>query len=121
VIEHLYRQGKRLREGINRAIQQNRLEGYFEVLGKEPNLVYATRDAEKNPSQLFRTLFLQETIQRGLLMPSLVVSFSHSDVDVDRTIDGVGEALRVYRNALEDGVEKYLVGRPVKPVFRKFN
>jgi glutamate-1-semialdehyde 2,1-aminomutase len=29
--------------------------------------------------------------------------------------------LQVYKKALEDGVEKYLVGRPVKPVFRKFN
>jgi len=121
VIERMYQQGTRLREGINRAIQQNRLEGYFEVLGKEPNLVYATRDAEKKPSQPFRTLFLQETIQRGLLMPSLVVSFSHTDADVDRTIEAIGESLRIYRKALEDGVEKYLVGRPVKPVFRKFN
>jgi glutamate-1-semialdehyde 2,1-aminomutase len=29
--------------------------------------------------------------------------------------------LRIYRKALEDGIEKYIVGRPVKPVFRKFN
>ena len=54
-------------------------------------------------------------------MPSFVVSFSHTDADIDRTIDAVGESLRVYRLALEDGVEKYLIGRPVKPVFRKFN
>ncbi len=51
-------------------------------------------------------------------MPSLVVSFSHSDADIDRTVAGIDEALGVYRKALEDGVEKYLVGRPVKPVFR---
>jgi glutamate-1-semialdehyde 2,1-aminomutase len=70
---------------------------------------------------LFRSLFLQEMIQQGFLMPSLVVSFSHSDADIDRTIEGAGEALQIYKKALEDGVEKYLVGRPVKPVFRKFN
>ena len=40
---------------------------------------------------------------------------------IARTIEGVGEVLQVYKKALEDGVEKYLVGRPVKPVFRKFN
>ena len=45
----------------------------------------------------------------------------HADADIDRTIDAVGETLRVYRQALEDGVEKYLVGPPVKPVFRNFN
>jgi glutamate-1-semialdehyde 2,1-aminomutase len=121
VIEHLYKQGARLRNGIELAVTNLGLEGYFAVLGKEPNLVYSTRDQNKTPSQVFRALFLQETIKRGLLMPSLVVSFSHSDADIDRTIEGVAEALAVYRRALEEGAEKYLVGRPVKPVFRKFN
>ncbi len=121
VVEHLHRQGDRLRKGINQAIQAHGVEGHFEVLGKAPNLVYATRDREKNPSQAYRALFLQETIQRGLLAPSLVVSYSHSDADIDRSIEAIGEALGVYRKALEDGAEKYLVGRPVKPVFRKFN
>jgi glutamate-1-semialdehyde 2,1-aminomutase len=121
VIEHLYRQGGRLRSGIQRAIANWSLEGYFAVLGNEPNLIYATRDENKKPSQAFRTLFLQETIKRGLLMPSLVVSFSHTDADINRTITGIEEALAVYRKALDEGVGKYLTGRPVKPVFREFN
>jgi glutamate-1-semialdehyde 2,1-aminomutase len=121
VIEQLYAQGERLRRGIERAIANHRLEGYFAVLGKEPNLIYATRDQDNNPSQAFRTLFLQETIKRGLILPSLVVSFSHSDLDIDRTIEGIDEALGVYKKALEFGVGKYLVGRPVKPVYRRFN
>jgi glutamate-1-semialdehyde 2,1-aminomutase len=121
VIEHLYSRGERLRRGIERAIANFNLEGYFALLGKEPNLVYATRDEHKKPSQAFRTLFLQETIKRGLLMPSLVVSFAHSDADIDRTIAGIEEALGVYRKALEEGVGKYLTGRAVKPVFREFN
>ena len=121
VVERLHRQGERLRNGIMQIVQSLGLQDYFQVLGKACNLVYATRDSEKRPSQPFRTLFLQETIQQGLLMPSLVVSFSHSDADIDRTIEGVGEALRIYRKALEEGIEKYLVGQPVKPVFRKFN
>jgi glutamate-1-semialdehyde 2,1-aminomutase len=54
-------------------------------------------------------------------MPSLVVSFSHTDNDIDRTVEGIGEALWTYRKALNEGIEKYLVGRPVKPVFRRFN
>ena len=121
VVDHLYMKGQRLRSGINRAIESLDLLGYFEVLGRPSNLIYATRDQSQQQSQAFRTLFLQETIRRGLLMPSLVVSFSHTDADIDRTIDAVGEALRIYRQALEDGVEKYLYGRPVKPVFRGFN
>jgi len=121
VIEHLYRQGERLREGLTRVAQEAGVQDYFQVVGKAPNLVYSTRDQQKQPSQYFRALFLQEMIQQGFLTPSLVVSFSHSDADIARTIEGVGEVLQVYKKALEDGVEKYLVGRPVKPVFRKFN
>ncbi len=121
VIDHLYRQGRRLRQGINQAIADNHLEGYFAVLGKAPNLIYATRDQNKQPSQALRALFLQETIKRGLLMPSLVVSYSHSNADIDRTIEAISESLVVYSKALEDGVEKHLVGRPVAPVYRKFN
>ena len=64
---------------------------------------------------------MQEIIKRGVIGPSFVISFAHSDDDVDRTIEVVGEALRVYCRGLNDGAEKHLTGRPVKPVFRKFN
>ncbi len=121
VVEHLYRQGERLARGVNRAIEANGVRGQFEVVGRPCNLIYVTRDQEGNRSQAFRTLFLQETINRGLLMPSMVVSFSHTDRDIDTTIERVGEALGVYRRALDEGVEKYLQGRAVKPVFRKFS
>jgi glutamate-1-semialdehyde 2,1-aminomutase len=63
---------------------------------------------------------LQETIRRGLLMPSLVDNHAHGEDEVRQTLEGVGEALLVYRDALAQGVEKYLESRPVKPVFRRF-
>jgi glutamate-1-semialdehyde 2,1-aminomutase len=121
VIEHLERQGKRLRLGINQAIVAHNLKDYVQVLGKPCNLIYATRDQQKERSQAFRTLFLQETIKRGVIMPSLVVSFSHTDAEIDKTIDAISDALKVYRAALTNGIEHYLVGKPVKPVFRTFN
>ncbi len=120
VIDHLWRQGRRLSDGINHAITRHKLEGHVELIGQPCCLVYATRDQDKKPSQPFRTLFLQETIKRGLLAPSFVVSYAHSDQDIDRTVAIVDESLEIYQRALTDGIEKYLVGRPVKPVFRKY-
>ncbi len=64
---------------------------------------------------------MQEIIKRGILGPSFVDSYSHSDEDIDRTIDAVGEALVIYKQALEHGVEKFLQGRPVKPAIRRYN
>lgn len=120
VIEHLWRQGVRLAKGVEKSVNEHQLEGYVGTIGRPCCLVYFTRDAEKQPSQPFRTLFLQESIKRGLLAPSFVVSYSHSDADIDRTLGIVHEVLAVYRKALEEGIDKYLIGRPVKPVFRKF-
>jgi glutamate-1-semialdehyde 2,1-aminomutase len=121
VVEHLYRQGDRLAKGVKSAIAENGLEDFFQLAGRSCNLIYITRDQSKNRSQAFRTLFLQEIIKRGLIAPSLVVSFSHTDQDIDTTINAISESLSVYRKALTNGVEKYLVGRSVKSVFRPFN
>jgi glutamate-1-semialdehyde 2,1-aminomutase len=117
VVEHLHRQGERLRAGIDSAARARGLERHFGVLGRACNLFYSTLDAAGNPSQAFRALFLQETIRRGVLMPSLVVSYSHDDGDVDRTIAAVDGALEIYARALEDGVERHLVGSPTRHVF----
>ena len=121
VIEHLYRQGSRLAAGMNATIGKHRLEAHVEVLGKPCCLVYETRDQDRIPSQAFRSLFLQELIRGGVLAPSLVVGYGHTDEDIDRTIEVIDAALAVYRKALEDGVERYLRGRPSQPVLRRLN
>ena len=121
VVERLYRQGRRLMAGVEKVTHELGLQDFFGVLGRPCNLVFFTRDQDKNPSQAFRTLFLQEMIARGVLAPSFVVSMAHSDADIDHTIDAVAESLVIYKKALEHGVEKYLAGRPVQPVFRRYN
>ena len=117
VVEHLHRQGERLASGFRQAITRHGLDGYVDVFGRACNLLFGTRDSERKPSQPFRTLFLQETIRRGVIMPSLVVSYSHTDEDIDRTVDSIDGALEIYARALQDGVEKYLVGRASRTVF----
>lgn len=121
VIEFLWKQGERLRTGINQSVTRHGLCGEFELIGRPCNLIYRTKDKSGVPSQAFRTLFLQELIRGGILAPSFVVSFSHSDEDIDRTIDVVDRVLGVYARALHDGIEKYLIGPHVKPVNRKYN
>ena len=118
VVETLERQGLRLKTGIKSAALRRGLRGHFQLAGRAANLVYICRDRDGMPSQTFRTLFLQETIRRGVLAPSLVVSYSHSDDDIDRTVEAIDGALEIYSRALEDEPEAYLVGRPVQPVFR---
>ncbi|MBN1460310.1 MAG: glutamate-1-semialdehyde 2,1-aminomutase [Armatimonadetes bacterium] len=119
VIETLWRQGERLAAGVDDKIRELGLGEYFGLLGRPCCLVYFTRDEQRNPSQAFRTLFLQETIRRGVIAPSLVVNYSHSDADIDSTVEVIGEALVTYQRALEGGIDKFLEGRPVRPTFRR--
>jgi len=120
VIARMNEQGKKLEKVLMKASKELNLEDYFSVIGPAVCSVYATNDQNKEPSQEFRTLFLQETLKRGILMPSSVISFAHTDKDIDETGEKVFEALQVYKKALNEGIGKYLIGRPVKPTFRKY-
>jgi glutamate-1-semialdehyde 2,1-aminomutase len=117
VVATLHRQGDRLAAGVLAAAKRRGVDGFVDVVGRACNLIYVTRDANGHPSQGFRSLFLQEMISRGVLAPSFVVSYSHTDADIDRTIAAVDGALEVYARALEDGFEKHLLGRPTRPVY----
>jgi glutamate-1-semialdehyde 2,1-aminomutase len=63
---------------------------------------------------------MQELIRNGVLGPSFVVSYSHTDADIDHTIDAVAKAAAIYAKALEHGTDGLLEGRSVKPAIRRF-
>jgi glutamate-1-semialdehyde 2,1-aminomutase len=119
VIGHLHRAGERLRKGAAEAARKHGVEKHFEVLGRACNLMFAVRDREGKPSQAYRTLFLQELIERGVIAPSFVVSYSHTDADVDRTVEAIDGALAVHARALEDSAERFLSGPPSRPVMNR--
>ena len=63
---------------------------------------------------------MQGLVRPGILAPSFVVSFSHTEDDIDRTIEAVEAALPAYRRALEGDVGAVLEGSSVQPVFRRY-
>jgi glutamate-1-semialdehyde 2,1-aminomutase len=121
VIAEMFRVGERLRAGFLQAAAANGVQDHLTITGKPCNLLFGTLDPDGKPSQAHRTLFLQELIKRGIVAPSLVVSYAHKDADIDQTIEALSGAMSVYKRALDDGAEKYLVGRPSEPVYRTYN
>lgn len=122
VIEHLYRVGDRLREGFLQVTADLGVSEYLGIAGRGCNLLYSTHDHEHKPSQPFRTLFMQELIRWGVLAPSFIVSYSHSDADIDHTIEAIARAAKVYKKALEaESTDGLLVGAPTKVVYRRYN
>ncbi|GAB3823379.1 glutamate-1-semialdehyde 2,1-aminomutase [Hymenobacter jeollabukensis] len=121
VIEHLRQAGDYLRRLLEQSIAEHGLTDYFSLQGPPQCMIYVTRDAAGLPSQGFRTLFLQETLRRGLLLPSLIVSYAHQPADIELTAERIHEALAVYRRAIDEGLDQYLHGRAVQPVYRVRN
>ena len=111
--------GADLRAGVADAVAAAGLGDYFQLRGRDCNLVYVARDAEGRPSQEFRTLVLQEFLEHGILAPSFVVNAAHDPKAISQVVDAVAELMPVYRRALDDGVATVLRGRPVKPAIRR--
>ena len=121
VIDHLWNYGKKLVSEMNAIAKELQISDYFAATGVECSPNYVTKDTNKEVSLAFRTLFSQEMIKNGVLMPWIAISYAHTDKELNKTLEAVRKSLQVYIKALNEGVDKYLVGTPIKPVFRKYN
>jgi glutamate-1-semialdehyde 2,1-aminomutase len=120
VTAQLHALGDRLAAGVRAAAAGHGVGDHVVVRGRASNLVFATLDENRQPSQQYRTLFLRQLLAGGVLAPSFVVSSALSDADIDHTVDVVAQACAVYRKALDAAdPTPWLAGRPVKPVFRR--
>ncbi|GGK33482.1 glutamate-1-semialdehyde 2,1-aminomutase [Nocardia camponoti] len=112
--------GRRLIEGFAALVADLGIADYLMLSGRPSCLIFRTLDPNHEPSQAFRTLFLQELLQRGVLGQSFVTSAAHDDAAIDETITACADAARVYRTAIEQGsVDGLLTGRPVAPALRR--
>jgi glutamate-1-semialdehyde 2,1-aminomutase len=129
-VEHEYRswdvvgameeRGSVLAAGVTSLVAEAGLESFIRLHGRPSCLVFETRDAEGRPSQPYRTLFLQELIDRGVLALSFVITAAHTDDDIAQTLEAVSGALEVYARAIEAGsTDGLLRGRPVAPALRE--
>ena len=120
VIAHNHQIGRKLAELCQQLVTESNLSAYIEVVAAEWMPFFVFKDKSGAVSQGFRTLFMQEMIKRGVLFQgAFVPCFSHTEEDVYYFAKAFGESLKVYQEALETGYEKFLVGEPAKPVFRR--
>jgi glutamate-1-semialdehyde 2,1-aminomutase len=120
-VGRMERGGTMLAAGVNSAAAEIGIADRVSVIGRPSCMVFTTKDTEGNPSQPFRTLFLQELLRRGVLGQSFVISAAHTDAEIEHTIEAAREAMLVYRKALDaGGVDGLLAGRPVAPALRRY-
>ena len=121
VVKHNHQIGDDLIEKCNTVISNHHLNEYIEIILCNWMVAFIFKDKEQNISAGFRTLAMQEMIKRGVLFQgAFVPCYSHIEEDVNYFAEALDQSLGVYQKALDEGYEKYLVGEPAKPVFRKY-
>jgi len=121
VVEHFWNYGHRLMTMMRRAAEAYGIADSFKVGGIACSPYYITLDKSGTNSLALRTLFSQEMIRNGVLMPWIALSYRHSEEEFTITEQAINRSFKVYSQALEEGTENYLKGAVIKPVFRKFN
>ncbi|MFD4432348.1 glutamate-1-semialdehyde 2,1-aminomutase, partial [Nocardia sp. NPDC058497] len=119
-ITRMEQAGRELADGVNAVADALGIAEYLQVRGRPSCLIFRTLDPEGAPSQAFRTLFLQELLEHGVLGQSFVTSAAHDADAIAATITACAAAAEVYRRAIERGtVDGLLRGRPVAPALRR--
>ena len=119
VIEYIWRQGKRLQAGLNQLSRECGLGDNIRCVGYPVRSVVQFEIDNIN-SLLLKTVFQQEVIKRGVLFAGYHnLSFSHSDADIQQTLEAYEKALQFIQNAMGNGrLEDALEGSLVENVFR---
>lgn len=121
VVDHLWDYGRQLIAMMNAQAEAHGVSDHFKAGGIPCSPYYLTLDNAGSASLPLRTLFAQEMVRHGVLMPWIALSYRHGEPELLATERAIDAALRVYRRALDEGVEKYLAGPVMKPVFRRYN
>lgn len=121
VTKHIWDMGKTLVRGFNEIAKEFSLQEYFYIEGAEcsPNLVICGKD--KKASFEYRTIFLYEMLEQGILMPYIAIAYEHTQREIDTTLEAARKAMKVYADALNGDVNSFIKGNIIKPVFRKYN
>jgi len=120
VHEHLWRLGRRLRDGCIKLVEESGLEDVAEVSGLPPRVMVAFKDAGGADSLAVKSLFQQEAIKRGVLYSGQhFMCYIHTDADIDYMLEAYHDALAIVKQAVGvRAVEQRLEGTKVQPVFR---
>ncbi|SHG27186.1 glutamate-1-semialdehyde 2,1-aminomutase [Flavobacterium segetis] len=121
VVDHFWNYGNKLVSGMNDISKSIGIQDQFYVEGYPCSPNYVAKDKDGNVSLALRTLFAQEMLENKVMMPYVAVSYSHQETELDMTLSAVEHALKIYKKALESGLDGFLKSPVIKPVFRKYN
>jgi glutamate-1-semialdehyde 2,1-aminomutase len=119
VIKYLKVQGKKIKDGFNGLCDLYNLD-FISAVGYNWRSLVKIIDKVGDPL-IIKSYIQQEMIKRGILWSGFHnMSFSHSNEDIDYTLNVYEDVLKLLKEAISDkNIESKLLGKPVQPVFRK--
>ncbi len=122
VVDHLWTIGRTLQDGLNAAARDAGVAEAVSCSGYPCSPVLTFDGGDPLSSAQLRTLFMQEMVSAGILIPYIAPSFSHGAAEVEHTVEAAVTALGPVRQVLEGApIADHLVGEAARPVFRRFN
>ena len=120
VINKIISKGNHLNDSVRQLIKDKSLTDILSITGHPAWSFLVIKDAENFDSLAIKTFFMQEMMDNGILcLGSHLLSYAHSDEDIDDMIkayDGFTEKLRKGLN--EGSLRNMLRCEPLRPLFR---
>jgi len=115
VIEHIWKVGSVLKDGISGLINKHKLGQVLKIVGYAPmsHIVFSGQpDVSVNE---IKSYIQQECIKRGVLFVGYHhPSFAHKQEDIERTLEVYDEAFFLLSKALiEKKIKSFIVGKPI--------
>ena len=120
VPQYLATQGQKIKDGFNALLEKHGMTEYMSI-GGYPCRSIVNFSEKAGDGLVLKTYLQQEMIKRGILWSSFHnMCFSHSDADVQYTLDAYNDIFPEFKKAIESNtVQDHLKGQVLEPVFRK--
>jgi glutamate-1-semialdehyde aminotransferase len=120
VPQYLATQGQKIKDGFNALREKHGMKDYISI-GGYPCRSIVNFSEKAGDALVLKTYLQQEMIKRGILWSSFHnMCFSHSDADVQFTLDAYDDIFPNFKLAIESNtVSSHLKGQVVEAVFRK--
>lgn len=120
VTETLYRQGRKLLERLASIVNEAGASDFLGVAGNPTWSFLLINDTDIYSQWQIKTLFLQEMFARGILtIGSHNMSYSHSDIDLDKLFSAYSEVIPMLVDAVRNRkLEVMLRCESLQPLFK---
>jgi glutamate-1-semialdehyde aminotransferase len=120
VPQYLATQGQKIKDGFNTLREKHGMTEYISI-GGYPCRSIVNFSEKAGDALVLKTYLQQEMIKRGILWSSFHnMCFSHSDADVQFTLDAYDDIFPTFKQLIEsNAVTSALKGQVVEAVFRK--